>query len=230
MKRTITRIELGKGNFGVNAYLIRTEVGFVLVDTGMRKHRETLEARLAEEGCTPGTLKLVLITHGDMDHIGSAAHLRETFSAPIAMHEGDIGMTRDGDMFSGRSGGSWAVRTFLKMLLRLPQADRFTPDIPLSEASDLSAYGLDGVKVLRLVGHSAGSVALLFDDGSLICGDLLENRSTPRLGSIMDDIPAAEGSVERLQEFHPRTVYPGHGTPFDFAELPIQTVGSRDGR
>ncbi len=107
----------------------------------------------------------------------------------------------------------------MRLALRLPAEDRFVPDIELAEDADLAEYGLAGVRVLKLAGHSSGSVALLFEDGSLICGDLLENRSAPKLGSIMDDVPAAKRSMERLRGLEPRTVYPGHGAPFDFAEL-----------
>ena len=62
-------------------------------------------------------------------------------------------------------------------------------------------------------------IALLLDDGSLISGDVLENRAEPRLGSIMDDVPAAEASLRRLGTLSVGTVYPGHGTPFEFGEL-----------
>jgi len=217
--QSITRIELGRGSFGVNAYLVTTDAGHVLVDTGMRGQRKLIAEKLSTAGVTSDSLKLIVITHGDMDHIGSAAHLSREFSAPIAMHPGDIGMTRDGDMFSGRSSGNTLVRAAMRLALRLPETDRFVPDIELAEDSDLTDYGLAGARVLRLAGHSTGSIALLFEDGSLICGDLLENRSAARIGSIMDDVPAAKRSIERLRELHPGTVYPGHGAPFDFSEL-----------
>jgi len=219
MVQRIAPIPLGKGAFGVNAYLVTTDMGFVLVDTGMRTHRESLERTLRDEGCMPGSLSLILITHGDPDHIGNAAYLRDTFEAPIAMHQGDVGMTRDGDMFSGRKPGNRLVRGVLKVAFNLPEADRFTPDISLVEGMTLSAYGLGGVRALKTKGHSAGSMALLFEDGSLISGDLLENRSRPKPGSIMDDVEAAKRSIARLRELDPDVVYPGHGKPFLFSEL-----------
>ncbi len=223
MTQSITRFGLGKGTFGVNAYLVTTELGHVLVDTGMRGQRKIIAEKLAAAGVTPESLKLIVITHGDMDHIGSAAHLSREFGAPIGMNAGDIGMTRDGDMFSGRTSGNALLRGVMRLVLRLPAEDRFVPGIELAEDCDLAEYGLAGVRVLQLTGHSAGSLTLLFEDGSLICGDLLENRSAPKLGSIMDDVPAAKRSVERLRGLEPTTVYPGHGTPFAFSELgPIE--------
>jgi len=203
----------------VNCYLLGVDDGFVLVDTGMRSHRAALEERLSAEGCAPGTLKLIVITHGDFDHIGSAAHLRRRYEAPIAMHAGDVNMAKDGDMFAGRSSPKAVVKTLLPLLVRLPAADRFEPDVLLAEESELSDYGLNGARVVLLQGHSAGSVALMLEDRSLLCGDVLENRTAPKIGSIMDDVPTAEAAVERLTKMEIGTVYPGHGRPFQFGDV-----------
>jgi hydroxyacylglutathione hydrolase len=219
MPPTVVPLTLGSGAFSVNCYLIGVADGFVLVDTGMRNQRAKLEQQLAALGCAPGALKLMIITHGDFDHIGNAAHLRRTYEVPIAMHAGDVSMARDGDMFAGRTSPKAVVRTLLPLLVRLPVGDRFEPDLSLSEDSDLREYGLGGARVLLLHGHSAGSIALLLEDGSLLCGDVLENRTSPKLGSIMDDVPAAEAALARLKTMDVGTVYPGHGRPFRLQEL-----------
>ncbi len=122
-------------------------------------------------------------------------------------------------MLSGRKRPNLLTWTILSLAVRLPQKDRFEPDLLVDEDSDLSEYGLVGAKVLLLGGHSAGSIGLLLADGSLLCGDLLENRKAPRLGSIMDDVPAARASVERLNALEVGTVYPGHGKPFHWRDL-----------
>jgi hydroxyacylglutathione hydrolase len=219
MSETVTRLALGSGAFSVNSYLIKTALGFVLVDTGTRKQRAKLEEKLRAAGCEPGTLKLIFITHGDFDHIGSAAHLREGLGAPIAMHEGDVAMSATGDMFSGRRRPNRLVRTILSLAFRFPEEDRFQPDVLVDEGSDLTPYGLAGARVLLLRGHSAGSIALLLANGNLLCGDVLENRKAPRMGSIMDDKPTAEAGVKRLKTMDVGTVYPGHGKPFEFVDL-----------
>lgn len=219
MPQIVTPLALGSGVFSVNCYLVRTDAGFVLVDTGMKRHRSAVEARLRAAGCGRVDLKLVLITHGDMDHIGNAAHLHREWGAPIAMHRGDVGMSADGDMFAGRKKPNLLVRTVLSLASRLPAADRFEPDLPVDEGADLSPYGLAGARVLLLGGHSAGSIALLLADGSLFCGDVLENRKGPKIGSIMNDTQAAQASVERLGSLSVETVYPGHGRPFAFADF-----------
>ena len=226
MPTVVTRLALGSGAFGVNAYLLETGSGFVLVDTGMRSQRASLERRLSDAGCTRGALKLMFITHGDFDHIGNAAHLQREFDAPIAMHRNDADMAANGDMFAGRQSPGWFARRILPLLVRLPETHRFEPGVLLDEGFDLAGYGLPDSQVLLVPGHSSGSVALLLEDGSLFCGDVLENRSEPKLGSIMDDVPAAQRSVERLQTLSVATVYPGHGAPFPMADL-VQSTDSR---
>ena len=76
----------------VNCYLIGSQAGYLLIDTGGPNQRLALEKGLADAGCRPGRLKLIVLTHGDFDHTGNAAYLREKFGAKLAMHAGDSGM------------------------------------------------------------------------------------------------------------------------------------------
>jgi hydroxyacylglutathione hydrolase len=219
MSPIVTPLVLSSRLIRVNCYVITTDAGIVLVDTGMRKQRAELESKLCGDECGSGSIKLILITHGDFDHIGSAAYLRKKLGAPIAMHAGDVPMSVRGDMFAGRKRPNHVSRKILSLAVRFPSEDRFEPDLLVDEDSDLSEYGLVGAKVLLLRGHSAGSIGLLLTDGSLLCGDLLENRKAPRLGSIMDDVSTARASIERLGGLEIETVYPGHGRPFYWREL-----------
>jgi glyoxylase-like metal-dependent hydrolase (beta-lactamase superfamily II) len=206
---------LGMGS--VNAYLLTTPSGHVLIDTGSASARQKLLDELAASGCTPGSLRLILLTHGDFDHIGNAAYLRSVYSARIALHPADGGMAEQGDMFSSRKQPGVLLRLLLPLFARLGQADRFSADLLLSDGQDLTEWGLPG-KVVALSGHSGGSVGIRMEGGEFFCGDLIENIKTPRLGSIMDDVPVARESIRKLAGMDLTTVYPGHGQPFDFAE------------
>ena len=101
---------------GVNCYLFNSVDGFVLIDTGFGKSRAAVVQALEDAGCRPGLLKLILITHGDFDHTGNAAHLRDRYGAKIAMHRGDAGVTEFGDMLKGRKMGERALmRVMMKV-------------------------------------------------------------------------------------------------------------------
>jgi len=197
----------------VNCYLLKTSEGFILIDTGGANARHGLDAALEEAGCKPGDLKLIVITHGDFDHIGNAAYLRSIFTAPIAIHPDDAGMAEKGDMFWNRKTGSLLFRLVARLLFKFGQANRFRADIWLGDGDDLSKYGLEAT-VLSIPGHSSGSVGVLTASGSLFCGDLFDNTQRPALNAIMDELETAHASVTKLSGFTVHTVYPGHGKPF----------------
>ncbi len=201
--------------FKMYSYLVKTEAGFALIDTGKPGARKHLLRALADAGCEPGSLTLIVLTHGDSDHSGNAAYLRETFGAKIALHEDDWGMVEHGDMFWNRRQPNAIVRRLFGPMFGLSAAHRFTPDIKLNDGDSLVAYGLDA-SVLHLPGHSAGSIGILTAEGDLFCGDLLGNTRKPALW-IIDDPAAAKASVNKLRQRTIRTVYPGHGKPFSMA-------------
>ena len=197
----------------VNCYLIRTAAGHVLIDTGGSNARKALRGELDNAGCLPGSLKLVLLTHGDFDHIGNAAYLRSAYGARVAMHRDDAGMAERGDMFVNRKRPNVLVRSLIPLFTGFGKSERFTPDLLLTDGYDLSQHGLEA-KVISLPGHSRGSLGVLTVAGELFCGDLFENTKGPALNSIMDDPAAAAASLGRLEGLKIGTVYPGHGQPF----------------
>ncbi len=221
MDQPITQIRLPLPlNFTqVNSYLVRSESGFFLVDTGFNNARHQLEVAL-EHLCThPGDLKLIILTHGDFDHTGNAAYLRGKFNAPIAMHVADAGMLENGDMFWNRKIKSPVLKKLMPLLIRFNKKDECTPDILLRDGDSLADHGLDA-SVLNTPGHSSGSICLLTPSGDLLCGDLFtSSRGTPRLNSMLYDIDAGKASLERLQSLPVKMVYPGHGNPFAWKSL-----------
>ena len=205
----------------VNCYLVKTDTGFVLIDTGGANKRAQLAQELASAGCRPGNLALIVLTHGDFDHTGNGAYLREKFGAKIAVHRDDAGMAERGDMFWNRKRGNLFVRLMapvIPILSGFGKAERFAPDLFIEDGDDLSEYGFDA-KVLCIPGHSKGSIGILTAGGDLFCGDLLGNDGKPALSSIMDDPAAAHASVEELKGLAIGTVYPGHGKPFPMEQF-----------
>ncbi len=205
----------------MNCYLVATGAGYVLIDTGCSNRRAELVEELESAGCTPGRLDLVVLTHGDFDHAGNAAYLRERFGTKVAMHRDDSGMVELGDMFCNRQKASIFIRVMNPMLPALfgfGESERFQPDVFIEDGRNLSEYGLDA-QVLHIPGHSPGSVGILTAGGDLFCGDLLNSTGKPALNSIIDDLAAANASVARLRSLGVNTVYPGHGRPFSMEEL-----------
>jgi len=217
MTPVITAIPLGF----VNAYLIKTDTGFVLIDTGMGLRRAALEKALAGAGCGPGDLRLIVVTHADADHTGNCAYLREKYGAQVALHPNEAAMAAGGNMLASRRPEQTVLTRLLMRLLSLVFAlkpsDRFRADVILTGGENLSSWGLDA-KVLHLPGHSTGSIGVLTAAGDLFCGDLINNYGKPQL-HIVDDWATARASLEKLKGCDIKTVYPGHGKPFAMEAL-----------
>ena len=202
----------------VNCYLIKADSGFVLIDSGLAGMRKDLVKKLEKLDCVPGSQKLIILTHGDFDHIGNGAFLREKYGANVAMHEADSGMAEYGDMFWNRRKPNILMKGLAKTLFKLNKSDRFTADFFVDDGFDLSPYGL-AAKVIHIPGHSSGSIGVLTADGKCFCGDLFENRFKPALNSIMDDKTEAQTSFEILMRLNINTIYPGHGKPFSLEQI-----------
>jgi len=204
----------------VNAYLVKTDAGFILIDTAMSSNRAKIERELRAAGCGSGDLQLIVITHGDPDHSGNASYLRAEYGAKIAMHKAEAAAVEWGNMFlsRGRLPPLGRMMKPLMSLFRLRKRDRFTPDLFLGDGDRLTEYGLDAT-ILHVPGHSAGSIAVLTDDGSFFSGDFLENRTRPSVATIVDDAEALKASFKRARVLNIQTVYPGHGKAFALDEI-----------
>ncbi len=213
---------------GVNSYLLAAGDGFVLFDTGISSKRAALQQALAGAGCRPGNLKLVILSHGDVDHAGNAAWLRGVYDTKIAMGCDDAGMVERGVMNWNRKARPDRVSFLGRVIMPLSKVltlfsgpermETFAPDLYLEDGQDLRAYGLEA-RVLHLPGHSRGSIGILTADGALLCGDLLMNMTRPAMHFLVDDLAAERASIGKLRGLPVRTVYPGHGRPFSWEQF-----------
>ena len=213
---TISILDLDK----VNCYLIETEKGFILIDTGFSKSRLIIDVFLSNNGITPENqkLKLILLTHGDFDHTGNARYLKEKYNSAIAMHNDDIGMVDHGDISWNRNMNAF-MRILGKLMtvllgMQLKKDDRFLPDIILENEQKLDEYGLSA-EIITLPGHSKGSIGVLIEDGHFFCGDILENNKQPDRAKMVSNSNGMKKSIEKISSLEFNYVYPGHGRPFE---------------
>jgi len=213
----IKRINLGF----VNCYLAKAGDGFVLFDTGIGSLRGKLLGELAAAGCTRDNLRLIVLTHGDIDHAGNCAFFQREYGCPVAMHAGDRAMVEKGDLGADREVRSAFMRA-MQGLLKLfgvygkmaSGFETFTADLFLEEGQSLGEYGLEAM-VAHIPGHTEGSLAALFASGECVSGDTLLKGKPAYL---VADGAALRQSVERLAHSGVSKVYPGHGKPFRWPE------------
>jgi glyoxylase-like metal-dependent hydrolase (beta-lactamase superfamily II) len=207
-----------------NCYLVRAGSGFVLIDTGYPTERQALLDALQVAGCRAGDLRLVLLTHGDIDHAGSCAYLQRVYNAKVDMHAGDAPLVQDGTM-PERECRSLLIKTVLSLAslfhrnVGMEGFERFAPDILVDEEFDLSPYGFDA-RIIHAPGHTEGSICVLTSDGALFSGDTPMNaRKRFIVSGWAGDHEALGASVDRLMTLPICTVYPGHLKPFQMAQF-----------
>jgi glyoxylase-like metal-dependent hydrolase (beta-lactamase superfamily II) len=199
----------------VNAFLVKTDDGFILIDTGVAQQWARLEKELLDAGCLPNKLKLVIITHGDFDHTGNCAELKQKYGAKIAMHQADLAMAKSG-MRAKRHGKGFVSSLLLGLTGRMGGDFRtFEPDIFLEDGQRLDEYGF-AAKVLHTPGHTKGSISILTDSGELFCGDTFGNYTKPASAPFIENDEELHKSIAILKGTNAHIIYAGHGKPFPF--------------
>jgi hydroxyacylglutathione hydrolase len=202
----------------VNAFLVKTDDGFILIDTGVAQRWARLEGELLRAGCLPNNLKLVIITHGDFDHTGNCAELQQKYGAKIAMHPDDLEMARNGAR-AKRHGKGLVSSLLLKLTERMGGDFRtFEPDILLENGQQLTQYGF-AAKVLHTPGHTKGSISILTESGELFCGDTLGNYTKPASAPFIENDEELQKSIATLKGTNAHIIYAGHGKPFLFEAI-----------
>ena len=234
MAQEIITLDLG----GVNAYLVKENGGFLLVDTGgpmmldkeYTDRREVLIQKLEEHGCKKGSLNMVVLTHGDCDHCANAAYLAKEYGAKIVMHQKDVcqvtNLTSEIYLKSCQfhSLGLKVMSVVLHKLIKkvadatAKRFETFTPDLYLVDKESLSKYGFD-LEVITLPGHTLGSIGLYTANQDLIAGDIYQGSKKPKPSDNAWDYAQLKESLNKLKKYEIHTIYPGHGSEFSMEQI-----------
>jgi hydroxyacylglutathione hydrolase len=198
-----------------NCYLLQGEAGTVLIDPGPPGGAAAVVAGARQAGIQPEDVRLILVSHGHLDHYGAAAGVRDWCGAPVAAYrsEPSFSLDRRNALPPAQTLRGSVVRWFYLLFSPLARFAPLEADLLLDDGADLSPYGLDG-RVVLVPGHSPGSLAVVTAQGDAFVGDLLVNYAVPSQPIYLLDRKAWERSLDRLRALQPRMVYVGHGEPF----------------
>jgi hydroxyacylglutathione hydrolase len=181
------------GIFETNCYLLKAPEGWILFDAPDGAC-EWLESRNVD-------LKLLLLTHGHVDHVQDVARIKRRFGCPIGCHPLTAPMISDRDFF----------RSFGFQL----EIEPVEPDFFVEETPARNFLGLE-MQVLEVPGHCPGSLCFFSrKDQLLIGGDVLFASSVGR-----GDLPG--GNIDVLLNGIRKKILPlgddvtvlaGHGPP-----------------
>ena len=196
------------------AYLIESEAGLVLVDTGAPHSEQRVLQKMRALG--RDDLRLIFITHAHLDHYGSAAALRRLTGAPIAVHRADGEAMGRGETPLGSVRGRGRLgQALLPLLEPWARPEPTKADHLFDDGDDLRAYGLEAV-VVHTPGHTPGSSCLFVEGRLAFVGDLVSETGRPHVQRFYaDDWKLIPASLARLQALRPERVFAGHGrSPF----------------
>lgn len=165
-------------------------------------------------------IRLIILTHGHWDHVGSTKDIQALTGAKVLLHKNDIGLWNGTPPPEPPGLNLWAkiLVVILNLYTTKTHIQNFDVDITLNdEEYSLLDYGIPG-KVVYTPGHSSGSVSVLMDDGKAFVGDLATSfiamRLFPGLTIFGDDLEVIKKSWKKLVNLGAKMVYPAHGKPF----------------
>lgn len=208
----------------INCYLIKSKSKHILVDTGVPGSEKKIIKQLNTLGIKLEDIGLMIITHGHIDHFGSAPAIQNIAPIPILIHEADKAALEKG---MGMEETLKATSKIWDIMLK-PQVikERIKPckaDIVMRgrEPFDLKPYGVGG-RVIHTPGHTPGSLSIILDDGNAIIMDVAS--SGILLGGIAlnkrmkhppfhDNMNEVKASLDYILSFNSEQYYLGHGNP-----------------
>jgi len=181
------------GVFETNCYLIDAPHGPILFDAPDGTCNWLERRRVGA--------KLLLLTHGHIDHVQDVAKIKQRFGCPIGCHAETAPMISDREFF----------RRFGFEL----EIEPVQPDFLISETPERDFLGLK-MQVLEVPGHCPGSLCFFSRENELLIGgDVLFASGVGRW-----DLPGGDGDLlfagikKKLFPLGDNvTVLPGHGPP-----------------
>lgn len=137
------------GIHSASTHLIDTEEGLILLDPGYKESLWIVLENIRKLGLDPMEIKIILLSHGHVDHAGAAAELKALTGAKIYLGKGDLPMVR------GEEESSWARELQCGF-------DYFEPDV-LLEDGDTVTLGNTAIRCLSTPGHTEGTMSFFFD-------------------------------------------------------------------
>ena len=195
-------------------YVLIEQDRVVVIDAATPGRARAVWRYLDSLGYPPEAVDEIWLTHGDIDHMGSAAALQARSGAKLVVHQADV------ELVEGRAERQLGPVTLSETYQRLFNWSirwvfRYRPvsvDYPVKDGHDLGSW-----QAVHVPGHTPGSVCFYHPErGIIVVGDAI-NHKRGRLGPppllFSYDMDLAYRSVERISLLDFEVCCFGHGPP-----------------
>lgn len=205
----------------VNVFVLDDgEGGVTIIDAGMPRSVNTIVDTVKAIGRTVGDVKHILVSHADIDHVGSLAQLVEATNATV------IAGDESQKYIEAREAPPhlplflrpimWVA---IKLLLGKVTVGQVVTDgqvLPIA----------DGIRVLGIAGHTPGNIGFFWERHRvLIVPDLLyvnDDQLQLMPPIITWNVQIAKDSVRQVMKYNPEYICVGHGRFIDVKAEPEQ--------
>jgi len=218
MRKVVSNVYLMEGLRGGNVYLLVSDKGLTLVDSGLAVDVDRIAPQLQRGGYTLSDLHSIVLTHAHGDHAGGAVELARRSGAQVLAHRAEVPYIEQSKSLPVASLAQRLLNWLGdRILFRLSpcQVDRLVEDGDVIEA-------LGAMQMIHTPGHTPGSLCLYQSEQRILfCGDALFNANpiTGRPGLrlpirlVTVDSAQARDSVGKLSTMAVEVLCCGHGEP-----------------
>lgn len=209
-----------------NWIIVRDETGFILIDSGYPADTPLVLASIEYVGLIPADAKALLITHGHVDHTGSAAHFSAAYGTPVLCSAGELDHVQGHVKYQVKAWKviirAWRPR-FFKWMIHALRAGSLSAQ-PATRAQPWNGEQLRALpgspEAVLAAGHTPGNAAIFLPGKGVIAtgdtfvtGHPLSRHTCPQMLHPMyhHEPAAALTATHHLDGIKASVVLPGHG-------------------
>lgn len=217
----VAMLELKVNHIIFHPTLIWDDEAAILIDAGVPGQLEQIRTAMSEVGVPFSRLKAIILTHQDIDHIGSLPEIQQDLAHPIKVYahkldkpyiEGDLRLIKnDRSRLSVENWGK--LPEIAKALYDIPNLPKAKVDQTIEDGDELPFFG--GIQVIFTPGHTPGHISLYVRSSkTLVAGDAMFSVNGTLHGPHLEttlDTDMAQRSLEKYLNYDIDSVICYHG-------------------